>query len=60
MTRVEIKPNRTSEQCACRGHNAKHRILVKGIYATPQAEMLLCNECFKELQEKVTLNELSD
>ena len=53
MVRIEVKPNRTSEQCVCKGHNAKHSILVKGIYATPKAEILLCDECFKELQEKI-------
>ena len=56
MVRIEVKPNRTSEQCVCKGHNAKHSILVKGIYATPKAEILLCDECFKELQEKNKLS----
>jgi len=53
MTRIEIKPNTTSEQCACKGHNAKYKILVKGIYTSPQAEILLCDKCFKELKEKI-------
>lgn len=53
MARIEIKPNTNSEQCACKGHGAKHKILVKGMYASPQAEILLCDECFKELKEKI-------
>ncbi len=53
MSRVEIKPNRTSEQCACKGHNARHKIMIKGIYSTPQEELLLCDRCFNELKEKI-------
>lgn len=54
MERIEIKPNRTSKQCACKGHQAKYKILVKGIYAFPQAELCLCEACFKELKEKIS------
>ena len=55
MSRIEIKRNSNSEQCACNGHSAKHRILVKGMYAIPQAEIRLCDECFKELRQKIAL-----
>ncbi len=56
MTRVEIKRNNISEPCACTGHSAKHRILVKGTYSTPKVEIPLCDECFKELRQKISLN----
>jgi len=53
MGRIDIKPNRTSEQCVCGGHNAKHKLMVKGIHSSPQSEILLCNPCFEELKEKI-------
>jgi hypothetical protein len=56
MTRIEIKKPTMITQCACKGHNAKHQIVIKGIYATPQAEIFLCDECFKELKKKITLS----
>ncbi len=56
MSRVEIKCNSISEQCVCRGHSAKYNILIKGIYSSPQAEIPLCDFCFKELK-KVLKNE---
>jgi len=52
MARVEIKKINVTTFCAC-GHNAKYRIDVKGNYATSQSEMPLCDECFKELKEKI-------
>jgi hypothetical protein len=52
MARVEIKNIHVTTQCACR-HNAKYMILVKGNYATAQAEMPLCEECFKELKKQI-------
>lgn len=53
MGRIDVKRNLTSEQCACKGHSAKHKIMVKGINASPQSEMLLCTPCFEELKEKM-------
>ena len=55
MARVEIKPSSVATPCVCNsGHTAKHKIVVKGMYTTPQAEMCLCDECFEELKEKIT------
>ena len=53
MNRVEIKPNRTSEQCACKSHSAKHKIEVKGIYVSPQKTILLCEDCFRDLKKEI-------
>ncbi len=56
MGRVEIKRAVVVNSCVCKGHQAKHNILVKGMYATPQAEIPLCVRCFKELKEKIASN----
>jgi hypothetical protein len=56
MTRVEIKKPIMTTQCACNGRNAKHQIIIKGIYSASQAKINLCDECFKELKEKIALS----
>ncbi len=53
MARVEVKRNSMGGQCACGGHSAKYKVLIKGTYASPQKEILLCNYCFEDLKEAI-------
>ena len=53
MARVEIKRNSMGGQCACTGHNGRYKISIKGMYASPQKEILICEECFKDLKKAI-------
>lgn len=52
MARVEIK-KLSGGQCACTGHSGKYKIDIKGTYASPKEEILLCDDCFKDLKKAI-------
>jgi len=56
MAKIEIKPITITTQCACGRYNARHKIIIKGTSKT--TEIPLCNDCFKELKEKMAPQEL--